>query len=481
MKINKYLIILLVLTLGFRLYMAFQSPYFDSDEAYFNARVIETVIDTKTPFLYDPFSYGGRELIFPQLFHYLMSLFLFIPNFMKIMPEIFITSLTLMAYLIAKKITDDETSSLITALLVTFSPILISTTSNQLSVYTLAIPVMYLMFYTLLDLKEKYNLTIFLVASFVLPLLHPISFLLILSLIFYVILSVSESIKIERLSKEAVLFSFFLILLINLIIFKKAFLLHGINVIWQNVPSQLLAEHFKTPTVLNSIYLIGIIPLILGSLGIFIGFFKTKNKQTMLLISPILAIILLMLLKMINFQTGLLFMSISLTLMASLSIKEIVKYIELTKLHKFKNYFIALSVIIIIILVVIPAFFSKTSIITSLEIENLQFLERNSPKDSTVLSPVSQGDLTAYFTKRKNVADTNFLLAPNPEQRLKDIKEAYTTVIESKALEIFHEYSIDYIFISRNAKEQYNITLPKYLEDGNCFRQKQATVYEIRC
>ena len=202
LKPNIFLVFILVLILSFRLYLAFSTPYFDSDQAYFNVRVIEEVISTKTPFSFDPLSYGGREIISPQLFHYIIALFHFIPNFMKIIPEIFITSLAVIAYLIAKKITKDPLASMITAVLVSFSPALLSNTVNQVSVYALAIPIIYLMLYLLMELKNNYTIHIIVVLSFLLPMLHPISFFFAFSLLFFMILLISESVKIEKLAQE---------------------------------------------------------------------------------------------------------------------------------------------------------------------------------------------------------------------------------------------------------------------------------------
>jgi len=481
LRLNLFLVIILLLTLLFRLYLAFSQQYFDSDQAYFNSRIIEHIISEKTPLSYDALSYGGRELIYPQLFHYLLALFSFIPHFTKILPEIFITSLSLIAYFIAKKLTKDPLAALITALLVSFSPALIHNTLNQVSIYTLAIPVFYLMLFYLMDMKSGTRLYVFIALSFILPLLHPIAFLFAFSALFYLILSFSESLEVEKLTKESILFSFFLAFLIGFIVFKKAFLLYGINIIWQNIPPQLLAEHFITPNILNSLYLIGLIPLILGSLGIFYGYFKQKDKNIILLTSTILPIIMLLLLKMIDLSTGLLFFSVSLTLISSIWISRIIKHITLTKAHKLKNYFIILGILVILFIIIIPSFFSTTEIITPFEISNLDYISLNSPAGTTILAPLSQGNIITYFTGRKNIADSNFILSPNTEQRLHDIKTAYTTISESKALEIFHKYHVTYIFLSKEAQRVYNIRRPAYLENEKCFIQRKSTVYEIRC
>lgn len=483
MKINPVigLIAILILTLSFRLYLAFSSPYFDSDLAYFNARIIENIIETKRPFSFDPLSYGGHDIIYPQLFHYIMSFFSSIPEFMKVLPEIFILPLTIIAYFIAKKLTRDPLAALITALLVSFSPALLFHTSNQISVYTLAIPLFYLMLLCLMDITTRNNLYVFIASSFLLPLLHPISFLFACSILFYLVLSSSESLKVDSNTKEAVLFSFFLILLINFILFKKAFLLYGIGIIQQNIPPQLLAQHFLSPNIFNSLYLIGIIPLILGSFGVFQGVFKQKDKNIILLTSILLTIMLLLLLKLIDLSTGLLFFSISLTLIASVAISRVIKYLEITRIHRIKNLMIAAGIFLIIAIVIVPAFFSTSKIITPFEISTLESVARDAAPDATVLAPVSQGHLVSYFTQRKNVADSNFILAPSPQQRLQDIKIAYTTISASKALEIFHKYNIQYIFVSKEAQRVYGISRPPYLDDETCFKQRKSTVYEIKC
>ena len=483
MKLNpKYILIIIVLlTLSLRFYLAFSTQYFDSDSSYFNARIIEKIVQEKTPFSYDELSYGGREIIYPQLFHYIMSFFSFIPDFLKIIPEIFIASLTIIAYFIAKKITKDPLVALITSLLVSFSPALLYNTLNQVSSYALAIPIFYMMVLCLMDINSKKSFYTFIILSFILPLIHPISFLLSFSLLFYLILSFSESIELDKLSRESILFSFFLIFLINFIIFKKAFLSYGLDIIWQNIPPGLLAEHFKPPTILNSLYLIGLLPLIFGCIGVFQGYFKQKDKNITLLTSTLLTIILLLLLKMIDLSTGILFFAISLTLISSVSISKAIKYISITKAHKLKTYFIILGLFIVFLIVIIPSFFSSASIITPFEISTLQAIKETSQEGITILAPLSQGNIVTYFTNRKNIADSNFILSKNPEQRIKDIKLAYTTISESKALEILHKYNVSYIFISKEAQRVYNVQRPIYLENEKCFKQKKSTVYEVKC
>src|SRR3989344_512021 len=134
-----------------RIVISFHSDYFADDDSYSNLRLIEMMRDKTNLITYDPLSYGGRDVITPQLFHGIMAILAFIPFSLKLFPEIFISTLPLIIYFISLELTKDENSSFITA----FIPIVFSSTVNHLSVYSLALPLMLLMFYSLLKIKDK--------------------------------------------------------------------------------------------------------------------------------------------------------------------------------------------------------------------------------------------------------------------------------------------------------------------------------------
>ena len=109
MKFKKsYLISLIfVLVFIFRLIFVFQTDTFNSDSAYFHLRHTESILENKLPITYDRLSYGGRIFIYPPIFHYILAFFsIFIPFnlVLKIIPEILISTLPLLVYLISKKV-----------------------------------------------------------------------------------------------------------------------------------------------------------------------------------------------------------------------------------------------------------------------------------------------------------------------------------------------------------------------------------------
>ena len=82
-----------------RIVISFHSDYFADDDSYSNLRLIEMMRDKTNLITYDPLSYGGRDVITPQLFHGIMAILAFIPFSLKLFPEIFISTLPLIIYI----------------------------------------------------------------------------------------------------------------------------------------------------------------------------------------------------------------------------------------------------------------------------------------------------------------------------------------------------------------------------------------------
>lgn len=484
MKINpKFVLgIIFLLTLGFRLYVSFTNTSFSSDESYFNLRLTENIIETKKPLTYDELSYSGRNLIYPQAFNYFLALFWFVPEYEKIIPAILSSLIVIIIYFISKKITNDVKASLFSSLLSAFIPIEIRTNVNQISIYSLVIPVLLLMILALLNLDNKKYFILFIILSFLLPLIHPISILFTLSLLFYLILIDTESINLNKAKKEAIMFSFFLVLLINFFMYKEALLRYGTNIIWQNIPSILFNEYFKTFDMLEIIYLLGIIPLFFGVIGIYLGLFKRKDNSIILLSSFILVALLLISLKLINLKISILFISLPLLIASSKALSSLYSYIDLTKFSKFKKYFDFSLIILIILLSILPSILIATSLPNyNQEIKTFKWLDQNTAQNSVILAGYDLGNILTYFSNRKNVADDNFLLAPNVEERLGDIDNIYRTVFEVKGLELIKKYNIKYIYASNSVLKKYSLTKIPYIENKNCFELIGEDIYEVKC
>ncbi len=483
MKINSKLIltVIFLLTLFFRLYISFTNSSFSNDDSYFNLRLTHHIINTKTPLTYDDLSYGGRKIIYPQVFNYFLAAFSFIPGYEKIIPALLSSLIVIIVYLISKKISENDIAALFAALFAAFIPIEIKTTINQISVYSLVIPIILLMILSILNLEKKKYFVLFIILSFLLPLIHPISILFLFSLIFYLILLNTESININKLKKEALSFSLFVIAIINFFLYKNALLRYGTNLIWQNIPSNLFSTYFQTFNILEALYLIGVLPLIFGVIGIYFGLFKKKESNIILLSSFILSTLLLMSLKLINMQIGILFISLPLVIASSKSLSNIYYYFSLTKFLKFKKYFNIILFVLTISLLVIPSVLLAISLPNyNPEIKVFSWFKDNTPENSVALVPFDLGNLLTYFGERKNVADDNFLLAPNVKERLDDIDLIYKSAFQFKRIELIKKYNINYVYFPDNLVEKYGVNKNQIKED-NCFKIIREDVYEFKC
>ena len=475
MKINKnhILILIFLVVLGVNLYISFTSNYFFDSKSYFNLRVIEHITSTGMPLVYDPLSYSGTYLVIPQLFHYLVALFFLIPYYFKIIPAIFGASIVFVSYLISKEITGNGNVSLLTSFLSGFVPIYFVRIVNNISVYSLMVPFMFLLFYFLIKVEQKKYLKLFLLFAFLLPFIGASSFLFILSLIFYIVLSVTEGIKLSKLKKEVILFSFFIVLLINLILFKKAFFMHGFDVIYGNVPKIVIANYFNFFNVLSSIYLIGLLSFFLGIVGVYFGV-KERKDSVILLVSLILSILLLLFLRLVNLGIGIMFLAVGLTILSSSTINKFFIYLGKTKLIKFKNYFLVLFLIFVVLFAVVPSYFTLQGSETNLEV--FYWMNDNLEEDAVILTPIGYGHYITGIAGRKNVIDSNFLLVKDAADRFNSVNIIYNTWSETKAIELLHEYGVDYIYV--DDKSKYGL---QYLEDEKCFKEIRKEIYKVEC
>ncbi len=483
------LLFLFLFVLGFRLFFVFQTPYYSGDTSYLNLRIIEHIKENFKPMVNDELGLGGRTLLLPQFFHYTIALLSFIPYAYKIVPSILMSTIVIVVYLVSLKISGSKKSAMFSAMMAGFIPIVYSTTLNNISVHTMSMPMIFLAVYSFMRLEEKPYLVLFTVLSFVLPLVHPLTFLLSFSLLFYVLLMASERMKIINVRKEALVFFIFVTFVIEFVIYRKALLALGTGIIRQNIPAGILSQYFKNINLLDVIYQIGILPFILGTIAIIIGFFYTKKSDIMLLIGIALSAFLLLSFKMVPFKEGLMLLGIVLAVMSSTSLSKLYDYIRLTKVSGYSHYFSYMFVLLIALLLVIPSFFAAEDAIaitiSDQEFQALEKIRTDTDENATVLATIDEGHYITAIAKRKNVIDNHFLYAKGIDRRYAEVNEIFTTMSGSKALEYMHRYGISYIYFSKRAKEIYKINSLGYTNDQNCFRKIASVgeneVYKIRC
>ena len=483
-KENILLPLIFLVAFIFRLFFVLKIPFFSSDNAYFNLRHSEYIVSNYLPIVYDGLSYGGNIITSTHLFHYFLAAFDLVLNqtlVYKIIPALLASSLVFIVYILAKEITKNNDAALFSALLSAFIPAFIGETLNQISINSLYIPLFLLLIYAILNLRKRRVL--FIICSLALVLLEPLNLLIAGTLIIFILLMVAESLLITKEDKEGVALYLILFVLVNLIFFKNLYFEQGIWAIWQNLPTAFYGKLFQDFSLLTTVGLIGVIPFVLGFTGFFIG--VRKSKVMNLLFAIVLADFSLLLLKLIAFDFGVLILAIMFAITASISIRELLNYLNLTKLGKL----VPLVMGVIVIASIASLLYTSTAVaseiiteISSEEILALEWFQENSSENSVVLAGVYEGYMINYIAERTNVIDTQFF---NAENRVFDVNTAFTTESLVKAITVLQKYDVDYIYLSDSTREFYEIEGLSYVTDEECFElvfeNDKVKIYQALC
>ncbi|MBD3203621.1 hypothetical protein GF327_04960 [Candidatus Woesearchaeota archaeon] len=500
MKIKKHHLILIIIFLfvfSVRLFFAFQTKFFTDDESYYFLRQIKHIKKTGKLISHDKLSYGGKLHIELPFYYYFISLFSFFFSSIivsKIIPNLIISLNIFAVYLVSYQISRNKTSSLLSSFFSGFIPILMAETINSINVYSVLVPSMFFLIYYFIrmsrDVKKKvyrkYGTYMIILLSAML-LTSSLSFILVFSLLIYLLLCYIQKIEITRREIEFTLFSLFFYLWLNFIVYKKAFISHGMKVIWKNLPEAILGQFFAHITLWEAIYTIGFIPLIFGVIVIYNYLFKRKSKRIYLLISLCISTFALSWFKLITITDTLLFLSCTLAVLSSRLIKEASVYLRKTRFSWTSKLFFVLIILLFCITSLIPGlqYFEETieKAPTQDYINTFFWIRYNTPTNSTVLGTIQEGHLISYFSERKNVADTDYLLVKNINTQISDIEQIYTDIYKINALQKIMKYDIDYVLFSRKAREKYNIEKISYIEP-KCFKlvyDNIDKIYKIQC
>jgi uncharacterized membrane protein len=459
----------------FRLYFAFQTPHFSPD-AYFDVRHIEHIKTTGLPIFHDALSYSGRTLFFLPFFHYLLAAFAtFLPLslVLKVIPNIFAASLVLVVYLISLKITKRTDAALAAAFASAFIPAFLSETVSKVSVYSFAVPLMFFLLYCLMNLKNKKFALLFISLIAVLAFTHSSSLLLITALLLYLLFVKLEGLSVAKAEAELVLFSAVLVFWLTFMAFREPLVVHGLSVVWQNIPQQILSNYFADFNALVSIYKLGLIPFLAAIFVIYKYLFKEKFKEIYLFMSFALMILLLLWLKLIKLDIGLMMLAVVSVVLFSQFYKLFTDYLQNTKFSRFSKLFIAALLILLFLSSVLPAISYSDKAVKKAPSQTmydaLLWLKNNAHDESVVMAPIQEGHLIAAVAERRNVMDSNFLFIKDVEQRFKDIQLFFTTPSEVEAIRLLNKYNASYIFLTEETLKTHKIKKLSYTSDKKCF------------
>lgn len=488
MKHSKYtywLLGIFLLTLTIRLLISFSIPNFTYD-SYFHLRQIEHITETGLPLYNDPLSYGGRQHIFLPVFHYVLAFFnLFLPLEIaaKIIPNILVALLAILAYLIAKKITNHEPAALLSAFIAGFLPILF--TPNSLHPLALFFPLVFLNIYAFLHLAEKKFLYLFLASFIVLSFTSSATSLLIIGYIVYGILSFIELKPLPKIEKEYIIFTLFFFVWSQFLFFKNTLLSQGIQFIWRNVPPQILSTYFPAISIPQAIVAVGIIPFVVGIIIAYRSLFQLRDRRLLFLLSLVISTTLLTWLKLIEFRFSLAFFGMILAIFVASFYAQSSGYLEKTTLPFLKkNYFLIIT-LVLLLSTAWPAVSQalQQPMPEAEETAAFQWLKENVPGNSTVAALVEEGHLITYYGEQKNIMDGQYALAKDVSSRFADMQLLYTTVFQTQAFEIMDKYGVEYLLLTPHAQQKYGLAGFKYYNQ-KCFQRvygAETRIYHIRC
>lgn len=481
-------IFLFVLVL--RLLLVFETDVVNYD-AYFVLRNVESIKSSGLPLFVDELSFSGRVNVFSPLYYYVLAFFsLFLPSIfvLKVIPSLFASSLVFVVFLFSFHVSRSESSALISAFAAGLVPVFFVNSLNNASIYSLVFPLFFLsLYYFLKTIGDSKFLWKFLVVLGLLSLTHASSLILVFSLLVYVFLIKIQGFKKSVKEPELLLFSLFLVLWVNLTIYKRAFMLHGSSVIYQNIPVQLIFDSFKEVSFVEGLYWIGVVPLLFGAVSVYGSVFSFRKKSVSVLIALCLTLFLLLWFKLINIFVGLSFLGVALSILASFSIDKFLNNLLYLK-FKFAYAFGVFLIVFLIFASFIPALSSgyhKALVVPSIgDRSAFEWVANNTDESSVVLVLPEEGSAMSYFAARRNIIDENFLLISNIDVRYKEARFIFSDRFLIPALTKLNYYSVDYILVSEFNKLNNNISSLFYADD-NCVKRVYvgggAEVFSVNC
>ncbi len=442
------LLAVFLIVLSLRLFFAFHTPYLTTDHAYQHYRSVESIAQGDFT-LYDELGYSGRTFQRSFVFDGILAIFsLFFPLalVLKVVPNIFASLLVIPVYLLASAISKNKLVALATALLSSIIPVFIANTFNHASPLTLTLPTFFFLLYAWLKIPDKTWTLSFLIALVFFVFLTPLSLLLALTLGVYLLLVNLEKSKPQPAEYELALFTLFFALWTQFLYYKNIILYHGPQVIWQNLPKELLSSFYASFSLPSILWIIGIIPLEAGTYALYKS---EKTKEIILLLSAALVTMAMLWLKLIALSTGLIFLGVLMAILFSYAANKHTTYISQTKFSKFAQPFFIAYITIALISTSIPAYtliqdqLSKT--ITSEEVAALESLQ--SDKTFTILAPPHYGNYITALSGQRNVIDDYYFLQPHIDERYKDVNRMYKTTFETEAVELFDKYNATHLLV----------------------------------
>lgn len=442
-------------------------------------RQAEHIAETGKPLYDDHLSYGGKNNAFNPGYFYLLALggvlggmsgYVFIAALLY-------SLIPLSVFLISQRIAGTG-PALAGATISVILPALYDVTINSIYNGVIALPLVLLALYFFHS--ESRYITHYILCIFVLGLFSAQILTVALCLLVYAAVLRVENIPLTKPKKEVIIFTIFLAIWSQFLIYKQALSVHGAGVIWQNIPEQLLQAYFDSVTIIDVAAGVGLLVIIAAVIAIYQTAFNTKDSTIYVYITAAGVITILLLLRLIRFDVGLIYLGVFGAILTALFLKIAYVYLLKTKVASHASLLTTICALMIAGITVTGISLIPEKPTTSKElIDVLQWSTEHTPENAVILSTLEEGDLVAAIAKRKNVIDSNFLLARDAAERLEDMKRIYTSTSTVRAIELIDSYGITHILFAGGRMLTPTLRYQECIQP--IFESGEVVLYEVIC
>jgi len=476
---------LIIAVFWLRMTLATTVTHLDYD-AYPVLREVEHIQQTGTPLRDDPLSVTGAKRVGSPVFEYLLASIAGIsPAIYKILPNLFMALLLLPVYFLARGLSGSTASALIAAILAGSGPFVFAAYLNDPRPVPVA-TLIFLFLIAMLHAPERYLYPIA-ALSLLLTFIHPIIFLLVAAIGAILILLRTEGFKVDRRLGELFLFTLVLAVWFHVIVYKDALFFDGLRILWKNLPAAYASAAFGNVTLLSLLYGLGVITFLFGVLGAYHALFEHRVRVALGVLGAILATITCLALRVLEFQVGVMLLSLLLSIMAAHGLRVSAQYLMRTKAPWLIYPAAAVLVVLFLLTAVIPSLANARSALANSPSDNdvsvFLALRDTLPKDAVLLTTVREAAAFQQIAGRRTLTDNDFVLVRNGDELLADIDAVYTARFASTISGKAQKLGFTHILFSSDAERSYN-RAGILVEPTACIevsRMGDATIYTVRC
>jgi hypothetical protein len=393
----------------------------------------------------------------------------------KIIVSALAAALVLLVYFFIAHTTRDSRAALISALAAGFVPGLWQDAASA-HASLLGIVLGFFLLLCFLHINDQRWRVLFLCTVVVGSIAHPSFLLFVLGLLAYLLLGALVGVERPKGEHELVFFAFLFTLWMTLLLYKRVLVEYGLAIVWQNIPSSILASYFTQISVLDAVWAAGIIPFIIGVYMMYRHLLIEQERTAYLVMGLAIATGAVIWQRLIEPHLGLQILGITLVLLFAVALARFFRYLDKTKVARWNWAAVSIAVLLVLALSAIPSLIeaSRLHTLTTDDAAALDWLRQHTNSNSVVLATLEEGHAIAAKAERGTIADTNFLLKPDAAVRVQDIQRSFTSPFNSDIAEVMDRYHAKYILWDDHTRALAGRDMPLFADDAECFRHSMT-------